>query len=228
MDTPKPQSVRDLQLMYDTCGYVRGGIEFANLKYSSEANEGDILSMCLRVVPDIYTNKVVVRVESEQATNLRGSCYTPKYIVNWEKTYSFKEFVESPFYEMTIERWSNREGFARPLYWDTHAMDDHEVYDDDTRWGIYAHVYEHEFDFLGNWRKTGHIEAVDIALDEDGELAIGLTYRGKRHELFYGSVWEFADLVELAKQLDTLKDRGIEYDGETLTINLSDIGGKSK
>lgn len=221
MTKPSPKNVRDLRLMYDTTSYVDGCIESKRLSdkmNSQDYVEGEIISMRLRVVPNSYgKDEVVVRVEREQVTNLRDGVYSPKALVDWKKAYTFEEFRESPFYEMCIEKWSNAS-------WDTHLMDEHEVFDDDTRWGIYAHVYEHQPKAFGNWRKTGAIDAVDFSLDKDGNVELGLTRFGKRQDVYNGDVWELMDIIsehaEMKEQLGRLKEHGIDLDGGTLSIRL--------
>lgn len=222
-DDPRPASVRDLRLMYDTTRRTDGNIEYKclmpDVRSSRHYHDGDITSMALRVIPDVIGNEVVVRVERTQVTNLIDGCYTPKAIVDWSRTYSFEEFSESPFMQMCMEKWGET-----TCSWDTHEMDEHEVFDNDTRWEIYAHVYEHHRTWLGNWDKTGKIEAVDICLDEDGDVDIGLTRFGK-HETFYsGDVWTLrrilAEHEEMERKLRKLKEHGIDLEGGTLSIRL--------
>lgn len=221
MTKPTPKNVRDLRLMYDTTSYVHGNIEYKQLSdkmNSRDYVDGEITSMRLRVVPNSYgKDEVVVRVEREQVTNLRDGVYNPKVLVDWEKAYTFDEFRESPFYEMCVEKWSNAS-------WDTHLMDEHEVFDDDTRWGVYAHVYESRRSWFDSRKKTGRIEAVDFSLDEDGHVEIGLTGYGKRQNVYNGNVWELRDIIdehaEMKEQLGRLKEHGIDLDGGTLSIRL--------
>lgn len=222
MDKPRPQSVRDLRLMYETCGRTDGNIEYKNLKHyvisSREYHEGDITCMMLRVVPSSYHDIVTVCVQREQVTNLReDGCYCPRRLTDWSKEYTFAEFVESPFYQMCIDSWGD-------CWWDTHLMDEHEVFDDDTRWGVYAHVYEHRRSWLGNWDKTGNIDAVNFQLDEDGGIELCLTHHGK-HDCFYdGDIWELQRIVEehqeMREKLDKLKEHGVDLENGTLSIEL--------
>lgn len=230
-EMPNPESVRDLRLMYETCGYVDGNIEYKSMR-DGEIEEGDIIGMTLRVVPDDFHDVVHVEVRREQATNV--DClgpnryrYSSRYITDWHKVYTFDEFRDSPFYEMMLDRWCRVRcgfGFAHPVYWDTHLMDEHEVIDEDTRWYVYAHVYEHHRTWLGNWDKTGRIEAVDFRLDEDGDVEMGLTRFGEREPVYNGDVWSLQRIVDeheqMKEQLEKLKKHGIDLDGGTLSIRL--------
>lgn len=222
MERPNPQNIRDLRLMYETCRNVDGNIEYKRLMphvmSSREYNEGDITGMALRVVPGSYRDVVTVCVQREQVTNLRDDgCYCPKRLTDWSKEYTFAEFVESPFYQMCIDSWGD-------CSWDTHLMDEHEVFDDDTRWGVYAHVYEHRRTWLGNWDKTGCIDAVDFSLDEDGNVEMGLAHNGKRECFYDGDIWELQRIVdehqEMKEKLDRLKEHGVDLENGTLSIEL--------
>lgn len=225
---PDPKNIRDLRLMCETASRVDGIIEYKRLgpkvMSSSEYHEGDITSMELRVVPSGCYDLVTVCVQRVQVTNLRDGVYSPKRLTDWSKEYTFQEFKESPFYQMCIDVWGNRSGLATKLYWDTHLMDDHEVTDDDTRWSVYAHVYEHHRTWLNNWDKTGRIEAVDFSLDEDGNIELGLSRNGKRECFYDGDVWTLADIIDeheqMREQLAKLKEHGIDLDGGTLSIKL--------
>lgn len=225
---PDPQSIRDLRLMYDTASRVDGIIEYKNLMKgvmsSRDYHEGDITRMYLRVVPSNYRDLVTVCVQREQVTNLRDGVYSPKRLMDWSKEYTFAEFKESPFYQMCIDVWGNRSGLATQLYWDTSKMDEHEVFDDDTRWGVYAHVYEHHRTWLGNWDKTGRIEAVDFSLDENGEVEMGLTRNGKRQEVYNGDIWTLQEIIDeheqMQEQFKKLKEHGIDLEDGTLSIKL--------
>lgn len=217
MERPNPQRIRDLRLMYETCRKADGNIEYKRLMpyvmSSREYNEGDITGMALRVVPGSYRDVVTVCVQREQVTNLRDDgCYCPKRLTDWSKEYTFAEFVESPFYQMCIESWGD-------CSWDTSLMDEHEVFDDDTRWGVYAHVYEHN-----DWRNTGRIDAVDFYLDEDGNVEMGLARNGVRDCFYDGDVWELQRIVEehqeMKDKLDRLKEHGIDLENGTLSIEL--------
>lgn len=224
MEAPKPdpQNIRDLRLMYETASKVDGIIEYKRLgpkvMSSREYHEGDIIGMYLRVVPSNYHDLVTVCVQREQVTNLReDGVYSPKRLTDWSKEYTFQEFKESPFYQMVLGDWGD-------CSWDTHLMDEHEVFDDDTRWGVYAHVYEHHRTWLGNWDKTGRIEAADFSLDEDGNIEMGLSRNGKRECFYDGDVWTLADIIDeheqMQKQLKKLKEHGIDLDEGTLSIRL--------
>ena len=225
---PDPKTIRDLRLMYETCGRADGNIEYKNLMpdvmNSRDYHEGDITGIELRVVPSEYYDLVTVCVQRTQVTNLRDGCYSPKRLTDWSKEYTFEEFKESPFYQMCIDQWSDRKSLATRLYWDTHLMDEHEVSDEDTRWYVYAHVYEHYRSWLGNWDKTGRIESVDFMLDEDGDVELGLTRHGKRERIYSGDVWTLQRIVEeheqMREQLEKLKEHGIDLDEGTLSIRL--------
>lgn len=225
---PNPQNIRDLRLMYETAGKVDGIIESKNLmpnvRNSREYHDGDIVRMNLRVVPSNYYDVVTVCVQREQVANLHDGCYNPKRLTDWSKKYTFQEFKESPFYQMCIDVWDDRTGLSTKLYWDTHLMDDHEVIDEDTRWYVYAHVYEHYRTWLGNWYKTGCIEAVDLFLDENGEIEMGLTHNGKHERVYDGDIWSLQQIVEeheqMKEQLKKLKEHGIDLDDGTLSIKL--------
>ena len=224
MEAPKPdpKNIRDLRLMYETASRVDGIIEYKRLApkvmSSREYHEGDIIGMYLRVVPSNYHDLVTVCVQREQVTNLReDGVYRPKRLTDWSKEYTFQEFKESPFYQMCVETWGD-------CHWDTHLMDEHEVFDDDTRWGVYAHVYEHHRTWLGNWDKTGRIEAVDFSLDEDGGIEMGVSSNGRRECFYDGDVWTLADIIDeheqMQEQLKKLKEHGIDLDDGTLSIKL--------
>lgn len=225
---PDPQNIRDLRLMYETSSKVDGIIECENfmrgVMSSRDYHEGDITSMQLRVVPSSYHDIVTVCVQRVQVTNLRDGVYSPKRLTDWSKEYTFQEFKESPFYQMCIDVWGNRSGLATQLYWDTSKMDEHEVADEDTRWYVYAHVYEHHRTWLGNWDKTGRIEAVDFFLDEDGDVEMGLTRNGKRQNVYNGDIWTLQQIVDeheqMQEQLKKLKEHGIDLDDGTLSIKL--------
>jgi len=221
VDRPNPQTIRDLRLMYETCGCYNGCIEYKSLndaKNSSEYKNGDIISMSLNVVPSEYEDKVVVGVYRKMVTNKTDdkSYYTPKALVDWEMSYTFDEFKVSPFYDMCIDRWSDRNGVS----WDTSKMDEHEAWDDDTRWYVYAHVYEHEYDWLHNWRKTGNISSVNFELNENGNTRLYLD-----GDCFWdGDIWSLVDAIQehedLKKRLSKLKEHGIDLDDGTLSIRL--------
>lgn len=214
--------------MYDTAGKVDGIIEskklMPNVRSSREYHDGDIVRMQLRVVPSNCYDIVTVCVQREQVTNLRDGCYNPKMLTDWSKEYTFQEFKESPFYQMCIDAWSDRSGLATKLYWDTHLMDDHEVVDEDTRWYVYAHVYEHHRTWFGNWKKTGSIEAVSFRLDEDGNIEMSLTRYGDWQNVYEGDVWSLQQIIDeheqMRLQLEKLKEHGIDLDGGTLNIKL--------
>lgn len=221
-DTPDPQNIRDLRLMYETTGRHAGVIEhkrlMPNVMSSREYHEGDITSMQLRVIPSSYYDRVNVCVQRVQVTNLRDDgCYRPIRLDDWSKEYTFQEFKESPFYQMVLDEWGD-------CSWDTHLMDEHEVFDDDTRWGVYAHVYEHHRTWLGNWDKTGRIEAVDFYLDEDGNVEMGVSSNGRRESFYNGDIWTLKQIVEehdqMREQLKKLKEHGIDLDDGTLSIRL--------
>lgn len=220
MDGPRPQNIRDLRFMYETSRMTDGTIEYKrliNVRSSREYHEGDIIDMSLRVIPSVYYDIVTVCVQREQVTNLRDGVYSPKRLTDWSKEYTFAEFKESPFYQICVDSW---DGCA----WDTHLMDDHDVFDNDNRWGVYAHVYEHQKTWLNNWDKTGRIESVDFELDEDGCVRIGLSRFGK-HECFYdGDIWALRRIVmehdEMEEKLEKLKKHGIDLDGGVLSIRL--------
>ena len=218
---PDPKNIRDLRLMYDTASKVDGIIEYKRLgpkvMSSREYHEGDIIDMQLRVVPSAYYDLVTVVVQRTQVTNLRDGCYSPKRLTDWSKEYTFEEFKESPFYQMVLDAWGD-------YSWDTHLMDEHEVFDDDNRWGVYAHVYEHHRTWLNNWDKTGRIESVDFSLDEDGNIEMGLSRNGKRECFYDGDVWTLADIIDeheqMREQLKKLREHGIDLDDGTLSIKL--------
>lgn len=224
MEAPKPdpQNIRDLRLMYETTGRYAGVIEHKSLMpsvmSSREYHEGDVTSMQLRVIPSSYYDRVIVCVQRVQVTNLRDDgCYRPRRLDDWSKEYTFQEFKESPFYQMVLDDWGD-------CSWDTHLMDEHEVFDDDTRWGVYAHVYEHHRTWLGNWDKTGRIEAVDFSLDEDGGIEMGVSSNGRRECFYDGDIWTLRQIVDehdqMQEQLKKLKEHGIDLDDGTLSIRL--------
>jgi hypothetical protein len=223
MTRPNPQSVRDLKLMYDTTTRFNGNIEhkrLTDIRCSRDYHEGDIVSMSLLVTPNVYADTVCVTVEREQVTNLRGSTYTPKKIIDWKKEYDFDGFKKSPFYQMCIDAWTSG---CSPS-WDTSLMDEHEVGDNDTSWWIGAHVYEHADNWYGCSTKTGSIDHVGIALDEDGLIELSITHDGVRDDFFDGDIWELRDMIreheEMTEKLKKLKEHGIDLDGGTLSIRL--------
>lgn len=226
--TPNPQNIRDLRLMYETASRVEGIIEHESLitgvLSSRDYHEGDITDMQLRVIPSNYRDLVTVCVQRTQVTNLHDGCYNPKRLTDWSKEYTFQEFKESPFYQMCIDVWSDRKGLATRLYWDTHLMDEHEVIDEDTRWYVYAHVYEHHRTWFGNWDKTGRIESVDFRLDEDGNIELSLTRNGEWQDVYNGNVWSLQQIVDehkqMQEQLEKLKEHGIDMNAGTLSIKL--------
>lgn len=219
---PDPKNIRDLRLMYETCGKVDGNIEYKRLLDNKDYCEGAYVRMVMRVVPDTYTDTVRVAVEREKLTNYRktspmGCSYTPVVVVDWEHVYSFDEFRESPFYDLTIDEWGKYWRTA----WDTHLMDEHEVYDNDGRdFSIWAHFYEHESDWLCNWRKTGKIREANIVLDRNGNVSISLD----RESVFDGYIEKLARIIDeheqMQEQLEKLKEHGIDLDDGTLSIKL--------
>lgn len=62
---PDPKNIRDLRLMYETCGKVDGNIEYKRLLDNKDYCEGAYVRMVMRVVPDTYTDTVRVAVERE-------------------------------------------------------------------------------------------------------------------------------------------------------------------
>ena len=222
MEKPDPKTIRDLRLMYETSHRPYGTIEYANLRpdvmNSREYHEGDIIGMDLRVIPSEYHDLVTVCVQRVQVTELgEDGVYRPRRLDDWSKEYTFAEFRESPFYQMCVDEWKG-------CSWDASEMDDHEVFDEDTRWGVYAHVYEHHSDWLGNWCKTGRVESVDFSLDEDGNVEMGLARNGRRESVYSGDVWELQRIVEehgqLVEQMERLKEHGIDLDAGMLSIRL--------
>lgn len=230
MCRPQPKTVRDLRMMYDTCGHFDGNIEYKRLVDSDDMKDGDIISIALRVVPDMYDDNVRVEVRREQVCNVRkgeyaGVCYSSKYLVGWSKTYTFDDFVESPFYDLMMESWyENRSGMGYPLYWDTSKMDEHEVRDNDTSWYISAHVYNHRRTFLNNLPRSGTIDAVEVDLDEDGGIGI---YLGS-DEVYVGNIWKLQSIVdryyETEDTLKKLSERGIDLESGVLSIKLWEEG----
>ena len=220
-DKPNPQGIRDLRLMYETTGRYDGTIEYKDLMphvmSSRDYHEGDIVCIALRAVPSSYQDLVTVCVQRTQVTDLRDGTYCPRRLTDWSKEYTFQEFRESPFYQMCIEAWGD-------CHWDTHLIDEHEVFDDDTRWGVYAHVYEHHRDWLGNWDKTGCVEAVDFSLDEDGNIDMGVSRNGRRESVYNGDVWTLQRIVneyeQMLEQMERLREHGIDLDEGTLSIRL--------
>ena len=221
MERPEPRTVRDLRLMYETCGYVDGTIEhkrLLSLMNIRDYHEGDITGITLSVVPVEYKDKVYVSVYREQVTNLRDGAYCPHKLIDWQKSYTFDEFRDSPFYDMCIDKW----GSSAATSWDTHEMDEHEVGDEDSRWWLWAHVYEHRRDWLGNWRKTGRISSVSVDLDEDGNMVICLN----GDNVVESDVWSLSKMVDeyerMQEKLEKLKEHGIELEDGILSIRLFD------
>lgn len=223
-DEPRPASVRDLRLMYETTGRASGNVEYLNTApdvwSSREYHNGDIIDMSLRVIPDVYSDEVVVQVERTMVTNLReDGVFSPKAVVDWSRTYSFEEFSDSPFMQMCIDVWG-----GSGASWDTHEMDEHEVFDNYTRWGIYAHVYEHRRSWLGSWDKTGNIEAVDVSLDENGNIELGLKRFGSHKTFYSGDIWTLERMIaehdEMERKLGRLREHGIDLEGGALSIKL--------
>jgi hypothetical protein len=221
MGKPTPQSIRDLRLMYETARRIDGMVEYKSfmpkVRSSRDYHEGDITNMALRVIPSNYRDVVTVCVQREQVTNLRDGCYNPKRLTDWSKEYTFAEFVESPFYQMCIEAWDG-------CSWDTHEMDDHEALDEDTRWSVYAHIYEYRRTWLGNWDKTGNIDAVNFCLDEDGGIELSIKHFDKIDRFYSGDIWELRRIVEeheeMRQKLERLKEHGIDLEDGTLSIKL--------
>ena len=209
--------------MYDTTVLFDGVIDCKDLmpdvRSSRCYHEGDITNIQLRVVPSRWHDVVTVCVQREQVTNIDpNGVYSSRRLTDWSKEYTFTEFKESPFYQMVIDKWGDG-------YWDTSPMDKHEVFDKDDRWGVNVHVYEHARDYLGNWRKTGRINAVDFYVDEDGGVELGITsHFGKRECLYNGDIWELKRIVEehqeMREQLEKLKEHGVDIDSGTVSIRL--------
>lgn len=215
-----PKNVRDLRMMYETCGYIDGCIDFEMLKPFKECKEGDFNEMLLTVTPDTRTDTVTVKVYRNKITNLDGNSYSPRRVTDWSKSYDFEGFRESPFYDMTIEKWSYSKYREHPLYWDTHLMDDRRLEDEGDRWTIDVHVYEHSKGLFNSWNRTGRIVTAGAQIDEDGgvELCLDNSY------IYSGDMWELAKIVrehkEMHDTLSKLKEHGIDVDGGTLSIKL--------
>lgn len=216
---PEPRNVRDLNLMYETCGRIDGGIEFAS--FGNEVKDGNIGSMELRVVPDTYGDDVTVMVRRMQYTNVRkspsgGHSYTPHYIVDWKKTYTFEEFRESPFFDMVMDVW----GKHCRTSWDTRLMDERECGSEERSSWVSHPFYEHETDWLGNWRKTGKVRKCGFEVFDDGICEISLD--GDR--VYRGDFQKLVDIIdeheEMRKKLNNLREHGIDLDGGTLSIKL--------
>ena len=221
---PEPLNVRDLWLMYETCGKFDGIVEYAPFEHEDE--EGAIWCMQLRVVPDRHLQDIHVVVEREQMTNVRkrdGGCsYSPHRIVDWERRYGFDEFRESPFFAMVMEEWGSR----WRTRWDTRLMDDHScVYADGSVVStsyVTHHFYGHEKSWYGSRRLSGEIRMCDFSIDDNGGCSIYLD-----DECFYdGDFCELADIVReherMRETMDRLKEHGIDLEGGTLSIRLWD------
>lgn len=218
---PEPKTVRDLRLAYDTCAKVDGNIEHKQLLGNEDYCEGAFVRMVMRVVPEIHRDVVRVVVEREKLTNYRktspiGCSYTPVKVIDWEREYTFDEFRESPFYDLTIDEW----GKHWRTRWDTSDMDEHRIYDNGTEWWLYAHFYEHERDWLNNWRKSGKIRDADIRMDEDGDISIHMDGEC----LFDGYIGDLGNMLreheEMTENMKKLKEHGIDLDDGTLSIKL--------
>lgn len=219
---PNPQSIRDLRMMYETTRRSDGTLEYEGLmrdvRSSRDYHEGDIVSIRLNARPEMHRDLVHVSVCKEQVTNLRDGVYSPKLLVAWSKDYTFAEFRESPFLQMCIDAWA-------PCCWDTHLMDEHEVRDEGDHWCVTAHVYEHGRNgWSGLTKKTGDIAALELYLDEDGYMELGLDARGKVEDVFCGDIRELQRIVrehkEMKAKLEKLEEHGIDLDGGTLSIRL--------
>lgn len=218
-----PQNIRDLKLMYETSGFYDGIIDCEDLmpdvRSSRYYHEGDITDIQLRVIPSSWNDIVTVCVQREQVTNTYpDGVYNTRRLTDWSKEYTFAEFKESTFWQMVIDKWGNS-------YWDTSPMDEHEVFDNDDRWGVNVHIYEHAWDYLHNWCKTGRINAVDFEIDEDGNIELGITSHFGKHERFYsGDIWELQRIIEehqeMKEQLEKLKEHGVDIDNGTVSIRL--------
>lgn len=218
---PEPRNVRDLRLAYETCAKVDGSIEHKQLLHTDNYYEGAFARMMMRVVPDTYANVVRVVVEREKVTNYRktspmGCSYTPVKVIDWEREYTFDEFRESPFYDLTIEEW----GKYWRTKWDTHLMDEHGACDNGTDLWLYTHFYGHERDWLNNWRKSGKIHDADIRMDENGNISIYMDGEC----LFDGYIERLGNMMreheEMTENMKKLKEHGIDLDDGTLSIKL--------
>ena len=219
MSAREPRTVRDLRLAYETTNKIDGNIEFQVL--SNEVEEGAMADISLRVTPSTWSDNVNVSVVRTQYTNVRkseygGHSYTPRRIIDWERDYTFEEFRESPFWQMTLDEW----GKFWATGWDTSKMDEHEVGDEDTRWWMWCHVYRHKYDWLRNWEKTGDIDEVNVQVDEDGNVEMHLN----RECFFSGDVWRLRRIIkeheEMTETLARLNEHGVDVDGGVLRIKL--------
>lgn len=213
---PDPKNVRDLKLAYDTCGKSDGNIEYRDM---GGKEVGEVSCMMLRVIPSIDLNIVSVVIQDEVITKIHENGW--RSIVRdsgWSKEYTFDEFRESPFWDMTLEEW----GKYYRTRWDTSKIDDHEVEDGDGDYlWMYGHVYERsEFSGCSYPRKTGNIHSVSAYLEVDGNLELKL-----EDKCFWdGDVHELARVIDeheqMQEQLAKLKEHGIDLDDGTLSIKL--------
>ena len=210
---PDPKNVRDLKLAYDTCGRYEGSIEYRNV---GGKEVGEVSSMTLRVVP--YYDHVHVEVRSDVISRVHDNGWRSiKYRTEWSKDYTFNEFRESPFWDMTLDEW----GKYYRTKWDTSKLDEHEVEDCEDYLWMYGHVYEREKRCGSTGlHKTGNIHSVSAYLDVNGNIELKLN-----DKCFWdGDVHELARIIDeherMSEQLDRLKEHGIDLDDGTLSIKL--------
>lgn len=217
---PEPTTIRDLQLMYDTCGKYNGTIEYERTEglpnYGLDYREGMVTCHAMAVTPMMNSGTVRVQVYREIVTDLRkDGTYRPHRDVLWEKTYpSFEEFHKSPFWEPTMDAWKGR---GR---WDTRPLDDHEAVDDGDRRWVWGHYYKHETDWLGNDRLSGEIGSVNVYVRDDGYISIDIDY----DEVFSGMIQNLARMLkayeDMKVKLERLKTHGVDLNDGTLSIKL--------
>lgn len=215
----EPKSVRDLRLMYETTNKIDGNVEYH--PWPHEWAEGCKLNTQLRVVPQCWwEERVTVIVQTEYATNVRsngaGMSYTPKRECHWQKDYSFAEFRESPFWDMTLDAWC---GSWRTKC-DTSLMDEHEACDDETKWWVWAHYYRHERDWLNNWRKSGEIGTVNFFVDKDGNVDLDCNGEDVFDGYFEDMCRAIVEHERLTENMKHLKEHGVDFDSGTLRIRL--------
>lgn len=213
---PDPKNVRDLKLAYDTCGKSDGNIEYRNM---GGKEVGEVSARMLRVIPSVYANTVSVVVQDDVITEIHENGWRSiRSGCEWSKEYTFDEFRESPFWDMTLDEW----GKYYRTRWDTSKIDDHEVEDGDGDYlWMYGHVYERAESSGCNYlKKTGNIHSISAYLQVNGNLELKL-----EGECFWdGDVHELARIIDeheqMQEQLKKLKEHGIDLDDGTLSIKL--------
>ncbi len=215
----EPKTVKDLKFAYDTTSYCFGNIEYESYKVEKE---GDTSERYIRVHPNVSSDVVEVEVGHEEVYRVeryfdRLSSYSSRHVIDWKKTYTFDEFKESPFWDMTLKKW----GEHWRTRWDASKIDERGCTYGDGYTDMYVHVYEYEHRGLfGNWEKTGKIDSVQVSVADEGDISLTINDRC----FYHGDIHDLKKMVEehvkMTENIKKLGERGIDLEDGTLSIKL--------